>query len=113
MGTNAGAMMLSGNIDFLISEGEWGRLIGEMGLLLGLGAILVRVTLGLQLFVKSIRAIGSNNSLPWMLLSFAFLSILQGQWAQPTSLGFAILSGGLVLASLKVRKRPIIEPRPA
>ena len=113
MGTNAGAMMLSGNIDFLISEGEWGRLIGEMGLLLGLGAILVRVFLGIELLLRSIRAIGKKNCLPWMLLSFGFLTILQGQWAQPTSLGFAILTAGLVLAAFKVLKRPLIPTRAA
>src|SRR5207245_1971253 len=39
MGTNVGAKLLTGQTDFLISEQEWGRLIGEMGILLGLAAI--------------------------------------------------------------------------
>jgi hypothetical protein len=29
------------------------------------------------------------------------MAVLQGQWAQPTSLGFSVLAGGLLLASLK------------
>jgi len=33
-----------------------------------------------------------------MLLSFALLIIPQGQWAQPTSLGFSTLIGGLMIA---------------
>ena len=45
MGTNVGSQLLTGNLTFLISEGEWGRLIGEMGLLLGLLAIIFRMSL--------------------------------------------------------------------
>ena len=113
LGTNAGAMLVSGRTDFLISEGEWGRLIGEMGLLLGLGAILVRVWLVGEFFFRSIRAIGTQNCLPWMLLSSGFINILQGQWAQPTSLGFAVLVGGIILAAFNIRRRPLIPTRAA
>jgi hypothetical protein len=43
MGTNAGARLLIGRSDvFLIAEGEWGRMIGEMGAIFGVGAILIR-----------------------------------------------------------------------
>ena len=100
MGTNAGAKLMTGNITFLIAEGEWGRIIGEMGLLLGLSTIILRVYLVLKMSLDSYRALAFENFLPWMLLSFALGNILQGQWAQPASLGFSILSGGLILASL-------------
>ncbi|MGJ8716049.1 MAG: hypothetical protein ACSHXG_13165 [Maribacter stanieri] len=101
MGTNAGSQILMGDRNFLIAEAEWGRLIGEMGLLMGLLIILARLFLCFQLFINSLRAIRSNNILPWILLSFGLLSIPQGQWAQPTALGFSTLIGGLIIASLK------------
>lgn len=105
MGTNAGAKILTGNTTFLISEGEWGRLLGECGFLLGLGMIIIRVVLTISLMRKAYQAIQRANFLPWLLVSVAFINILQGQWAQPTSLGFAVLMGGLVIAANKQRAK--------
>lgn len=101
MGTNVGSMLLTGDTHFLISEGEWGRLIGEMGPLLGVLVILIRMSFSASLAVSSFRKLSYGDLLPWLLLSFALLNIPQGQWAQPTSLGFSIIAGGLVLASLR------------
>ncbi|MCF2519155.1 hypothetical protein [Dyadobacter sp. CY351] len=101
MGTNAGAKLMTGTNRFLISEGEWGRIIGEMGLVLGLVTILLRFHLIASMTLNSIRALRVENFLPWMLIGFSLINILQGQWAQPASLGFAVLSGGLILAALK------------
>jgi hypothetical protein len=100
IGTNAGSTMLTGRREFLISEGEWGRLTGEMGLLLGLMVILIRLAFSLQLTTASYKRLLQGDLLPWMLLSFALLMVPQAQWAQPTALGFSTLIGGLVLASL-------------
>ncbi|HEA31093.1 MAG TPA: hypothetical protein ENH91_14060 [Leeuwenhoekiella sp.] len=100
MGTNAGSQLLTGERAFLIAEGEWGRLIGEMGLLLGSAVILIRMLFCAEILLKSFKNLKSENLLPWLLLSFGLLNIPQGQWAQPTALGFAIVSGGLILASL-------------
>jgi hypothetical protein len=36
-----------------------------------------------------------------MLISDCFLLLAQGQWGQPTALGFSVFVGGLVLASLR------------
>lgn len=99
MGTNAGAQMLTGQVSFLIAEQEWGRIIGEMGLLMGFIIIIVRIVFGVSTLSKGIRELKLKNALPWMLLSFGFIQILQGQWGQPTNLGFSIISGGLVLAA--------------
>jgi hypothetical protein len=101
MGTNAGAKLMTGSNNFLISEGEWGRIIGEMGLVLGLATILLRLHLISELTLAAITATRQLVFLPWMLVSFAFINVLQGQWAQPASLGFAVLSGGLIMAALK------------
>jgi hypothetical protein len=110
MGTNAGAQLLTGKSLFLISEGEWGRLIGEMGAILGMTAILLRCMLIFKLSLAAWRQMRAENFLPWLLLSFAFVNILQGQWAQPTAQGFAILSGGLLLAALKNRNGSPSDP---
>ncbi|MCM4160823.1 hypothetical protein FHG64_00480 [Antarcticibacterium flavum] len=102
MGTNAGTKLLTGTNDiYLISEGEWGRLVGEMGVIIGFSVILIRISLVLHLLKKAWGTIGNGNVLPWMLLSFGMILILQGQWSQPTNLGFSVLTGGLIIASLK------------
>jgi len=106
MGTNAGARLMVGNdskLGFLISEGEWGRLVGEMGFLLGLLIILVRFGVVMKMFRIAWDSSRYKNFLPWMILSFAWIQMLQGQWAQPTSLGFGVLSAGLIFAAAKGR----------
>jgi hypothetical protein len=40
-----------------------------------------------------------------MILSFSFLAIAQGGWAQPTALGFSVVSGGLTFAALRAPKK--------
>jgi hypothetical protein len=100
MGSNVGALLLSGSRGFLISEGEWGRLIGEQGLFLGMGVIFIRIILGIYLLIYSWKAAKKNNLLSWMLMSFTFPILLQGQWAQPTALGFGVLATGLVIGGL-------------
>ena len=105
MGTNVGAKIISGKLQFLIAEAEWGRIIGEMGILLGMIIIFIRVHLVIKLFRKSWGEMQKLNILPWLLLSFGFINILQGQWAQPTSLGFSILVGGLIIASVEKNKK--------
>ena len=101
MGTNAGAKILTGSSDFLISEGEWGRVIGEIGPLLGILFILLRVFISISLGVRSFREIKFGNSLSWILFSNVLITFSQAQWAQPTALGFSVFFAGILLASLK------------
>ncbi len=101
MGTNVGSMLLQGKVTYLISEGEWGRLIGELGPIMGLAIIFFRLKICVIIGLASIRKLKTGNILPWILLSFVLLTIPQGQWAQPTVLGFSVLGGGLAIAALK------------
>lgn len=101
LGTNAGSAILAGKRQYLLSEGEWGRLVGEMGAILGLSTIFLRVLFSCNFLLKSYKRLLVGDVLPWMLMSFGFLFVAQGQWAQPTSLGFSTLIGGLVLASFR------------
>jgi hypothetical protein len=100
MGTNVGAQLLSGNTTFLIAEVEWARIIGESGILLGLFIILIRISMTAAISLQCFKFLKKGDALPWMLLSFGFINLLQAQWAQPTSLGFYVLIGGLIYASL-------------
>ena len=106
LGTNVGAQLLAGTRNvFLVSEGEWGRLIGELGPLLGLFAILIRISLAIKVTIASYKHLKKGIVLPWVLLSFGMLTVLQGGWAQPTSLGFCTLMGGLLMASLRISSK--------
>ena len=49
MGTNVGSVLLTGGRTFLIAEGEWGRVLGEQGPILGLGVIILRLALSFQM----------------------------------------------------------------
>ncbi|WP_346881382.1 hypothetical protein [uncultured Algibacter sp.] len=102
MGTNAGSFLLTGGTSFLIAEGEWLRLVGELGFVMGIIVILIRVVFCASIFFKGYGNLKYGNLLPWILLSSGLLVILQGQWAQPTVLGFSTLLGGLILASSKL-----------
>ncbi len=101
MGTNVGSQLLTGGRTFLIAEGEWGRVVGELGPLMGLSVIFLRLGFTFKLLVGSYKKLALGDLLPWLLLSYALLDVAQGGWAQPTSLGFCIVIGGLTLASVK------------
>lgn len=100
MGTNAGAQMLSGSNGFLIAEDELSRIAGEQGLLLGGGIIILRLGLALNLFLKTIGLPKEDKLLPFIFCGTALFSLTQGQWAQPSMLGYSVMVTGLLLASI-------------
>ncbi|WP_114751767.1 hypothetical protein [Pleomorphovibrio marinus] len=101
MGTNVGSTLLTGNRTFLIAEGEWGRLIGELGIIMGILVILIRIGLVTKMLLLGYQYMVKGDFMPWLLLSFGSLLIVQGQWGQPTVLGFSTLIGGLIIASFR------------
>lgn len=101
MGTNAGAQMLQGKVSFLVAETEFGRMGGEQGIIFGGGLILLRILFAASLAVKSFRLHQEQKLLPFILCGAACTTIFQGQWAQPSVLGYAIIMAGLVMATLK------------
>jgi len=107
MGTNVGSMLLTGGLTFLIDEGEWGRILGEMGAIMGILIILIRVGLSFKMLGFAYQKMVTGDILPWIILSYTLTVLPQGQWSQPTSLGFTVLSAGLVFASLRNRVSPI------
>ncbi|MHA3772798.1 hypothetical protein ACXR0O_14790 [Verrucomicrobiota bacterium sgz303538] len=108
LGTNAGAHLMIGERAFMIAEGEWFRVIGEMGPALGLIVVGFRVALSASILMNAYRSSCRGNAFPLLLSSVACLWVAQGNWAQPTSLGFAVVAGGLTLASCKY---PVVQAR--
>jgi hypothetical protein len=110
MGTNVGSQLLAGKVVFMVAEGEWGRIIGEMGILMGLIVIGIRLRFVFQVASISYNKLKQNDVLPWLILSNVLLVVPQGQWGQPTALGFSTIIGGLALASLRntQNSRPLV-----
>jgi hypothetical protein len=105
LGTNVGAQLLYGSVGgFTVSEEEWGRLIGEMGPLLGIIMIFIRTSFAFTMAFNSFRFMRKENFLPWMLIGVGFLTFLQGQWAPPTSVGFSTIMGGMMLAGFREKE---------
>ncbi|SHM42558.1 hypothetical protein [Flavobacterium saccharophilum] len=101
MGTNAGAQMLTGKIAFLVGETEFSRLGGEQGIIFGGGLIALRIFLAVSIAVQALKLPKEEKLLPFIICGAACIAIFQGQWAQPSILGYAVIMTGLVMASLK------------
>jgi hypothetical protein len=99
IGTNGGAKFLTGRSIFLLTEGEWGRVVLESGPILGLAFLAWRTMLTLKIGLLSIRKLKEGHTLPIMLYAAGFLALLNGQFGQPTTLGFATFLCGLCLAA--------------
>lgn len=102
IGTNGGAKFLTGRMMFLLSEGEWSRIFLESGPLLGLAFVLWRCGLVLHVGSVALKAVRRRgNVLPLLIFSSTFLPLLNGQFGQPTILGFVAFATGLALAAVK------------
>ena len=103
IGTNAGAKFLTGRAIFLLTEGEWGRVILESGPILGSAFLIWRTMLTVSLGLFSFRQLKRGLLLPLLLYCAGFLSLLNGQFGQPTNLGFSVFICGLCLAAGNVK----------
>lgn len=99
IGTNGGAKFLTGRAIFLLTEGEWGRVVLESGPILGVAYLIWRTILTFNLGMFSFRQLKRGEILPIMLYAAGFLSLLNGQFGQPTNLGFSVFICGLCLAA--------------
>jgi len=104
IGTNAGAKFLTGHNMFLLSEGEWSRVFLESGPVLGLAYVCCRIGLVFAIGLLCLRSVKAGNVLPLLLFSASFLPLLNGQFGQPTVLGFSVLVTGLALAARKLEE---------
>ncbi|MGI4728304.1 MAG: hypothetical protein ACRYGB_07010 [Janthinobacterium lividum] len=104
MGTNVGGMLLAGSKNFLLAEGEWAREVSELGPIFGLAVIFIRIGLAIKIAIACYKKLAYDDLLPWLLLSYGLQTLAEGNWAQPTYLGFCIILGGLMLAALNSNK---------
>lgn len=102
VGTNGGAVFLTGEADFLLAENEWSRILLESGPILGLAFIIWRCALVFKIGCFALAQVRAGNTLPLFLFSAGFFLLLQGSFGQPTSLGFAVVLAGLCLAARPV-----------
>lgn len=100
--TNVGQKLLTQEIGFGSSEGEWGRLLFDNGFLLGSLLICYRLALAGSIGLAALRAWQGRSTQSLMFASAAFMGLLNGQWGQATSLGGAVIGGGLALAAASV-----------
>jgi len=106
-GSNVGSRLASGQVGFALAEEEWGKVLLELGPVLGAFFIAFRISLTVWLGLQAWRALrGEKDNLPLLLFAATAVTVLQGQWAPPTVLGFAVVGSGLILAALK----PAVAP---
>lgn len=103
IGTNVGGRILIGRPAILLGESEWTRVLAESGPILGVAFLLWRTLLVLQLGRWSFAALKQGNLLPILLFGSGFTVMLNGQFGQPTLLGFAVILNGLCLAATRPR----------
>jgi len=100
--TNVGQKLLTDQASFGASEGEWGRLLYDNGFILGFLLVAYRVALVGAVVWMASRAWGRRSPYSLLFVAATFPLLLIGQWGQATSLGAAIIGGGLILASAKM-----------
>jgi hypothetical protein len=105
-GVGRGTMMaqgfLFGQRQFALGEAEWPRLILELGPVLGLAFILLRVSLCARVASQAFQALRRDNIWPVLFSIPAVLLVLNAQWGQPTTLGFATFAAGLSFAATRM-----------
>jgi len=99
VGTNVGAVLLSGTVGFLVAEGEWARIILEIGPVLGFLYLAIRIAILIRMGAEAVKSARIGNFLPMLLLGAGGLLVLDGQFRQGTTVGFAVLGAGLCLAA--------------
>jgi hypothetical protein len=100
-GTNVGAMVQSGELKFLVSEGEWGRVLYEAGPIFGLLFLAYRLAIAFHLARGSMRAAAQGAILPLLIFAACGINVVTGQFSQPTTLGFTVFGAALCLSALK------------
>jgi hypothetical protein len=102
IGTPMAQVYVNGSRTFILAEGEWPRLLLELGPVLGLAFILLRMGICMRLFRLAIVGVRRENVWPAILGVQAFLLVLNSQWAQATTQGFATFSAGLAFAATRM-----------
>ena len=97
--TNLGQQQLRSFVGFGNSEGEFGRLLFDNGVLVGGFLLMYRVALALFVASRAFHGWFRNDQIAFVFLMASFLLVLSGQWSQTTAQGAATIAAGLTLAA--------------
>jgi hypothetical protein len=113
LGSNVGSKLTIGDLDFLLAETEWARNVLEMGPIVASLWLVGRCAVAIMALCRSWISLCNGMVLPWLLLGCECAAILNGNLAQPTSLGFIVFTTGLCLASARTGPvgTPVFLPR--
>jgi hypothetical protein len=103
--TNVGQQLVTQHVGFGGAEAEWGRLLYDDGFVLGSLLIGYRVALTVAIIFASYQAWQRRSTLSLVFAAACFMIVLNGQWGQTTTLGSAVIGGGLTLAAARKVKR--------
>jgi len=104
-GTNVGAKLLTGDVGFLVAEGEIARILGEYGLIFGLIIVFIRIRMTYDYSINSFYLFKLGDQLPFMIFSISFIYTINGGWAQPNALGFYVIICSIWIASMNFNNK--------
>jgi len=111
-GTQVGVHLRTGERGFELGEGEWFRIIGESGLILGILFILWRIWVTVKLGRYTITALRRGNGIGIILFSATAYNLLLGQLGQTTVNGFTVVGLGLTIAAMRTPPASKAESSP-
>jgi hypothetical protein len=101
MGTNGGAFLLTGEMQFLLAEAEWSRIILELGPIMGVAFIAWRVAVTAMIGFKAVVQAFYGYCLPVLVFGAIGQFLLIQPFGPATSLGFAVFGSGLVMVAMR------------
>jgi hypothetical protein len=108
--TNVGQQLVTQHVGFGGAESEWGRLLYDNGFALGSLLIGYRILLAGAIALVAFRAWRRCSPLSLTFAAACFLPVLNGQWGQATTLGAAVIGGGLTLSAAQYRAQKTTRP---
>jgi hypothetical protein len=111
VGMGAGAAAVSkltrGDVYFLTGEGEYSRVLTELGPFPGLLFMIFRLLLAVFVGASALAQARRHEPLALLLLPLAFVSVFMGVLEQPTSQGFMVVGLAFSLAALRHENKPV------
>lgn len=102
-GTNGSEGIYKGVADS--TEMEWGRLVCENGILLGLTGLCIRMMMAWTLFKRSLRLYRFKLYFPWLLFPYAAYLLAFGQLKAPYNLGFTTIIVVALIVAIREGKQ--------
>jgi hypothetical protein len=109
-GANAITKLLTGSAKFLAGEGEFSRVVTEMGPFMGIAFLLFRCLLTLWILRQALARAADRDLLALLLFPAVLLTLIMGVLEQPTEQGFMVVSVAMSLAALKPAGQRALRP---